>query len=865
MPDAAHPNQPAGQGDGPGDGFWRTPVARLLADLGTAPAGLSADEAARRLARYGPNDATRVKRTPRWLQFLGRFANPLIAILLIASALSAVTGDVASFVIVSGIVLLSVVLDFVQETRAQATVDALRASVAVRARVRRAGAETEVPVEDLVPGDVVMLSAGDLVPADGRLIEARDFFVNQALLTGEAYPVEKSAADSDEPEMTQALNTGFAGTSAISGFGTMVVCRTGRDTALGGLAGTLAQRAPTTAFEHGLRQFGGLILRLTIFLVLFVLAVNALFQRPWLESLLFAVALAVGLTPELLPMIVTVTLARGAERLARKRVIVKRLSAIHNLGAIDVLCTDKTGTLTEARIRVIAHPDISGADRDRVFELAYLNAWFETGLKNPMDQAILDHGRDPGHDGPDGWTKLDEVPFDFERRRVSVLLGRDGERSLIVKGAPEDILRLSDRYEAPDGTVHALSDEMRARARALFEHASADGFRALAVAYRASADGSAKVSDEAELVFAGFVTFIDPPKASAGAAVAALAGAGVEVKILSGDNELVTRHVCRDLDIPVKGVMTGDELRQLGDEALLARLAGVSLFCRVNPQQKHRIILALKRTGRIVGFLGDGINDATALHAADVGISVDSGADVAKAAADMVLLDQDLSVVHDGVLEGRRTVINVSKYILMGGSSNFGNMFSMAGASLFLPFLPMLPIQVLLNNLLYDLSETGVPFDHVDPEAVARPVHWDIRLIQRFMIVMGPISSIFDFLTFFALLWLFNASETMFHTGWFVESVVTQVLVIFAIRTWRHMFASRPHPLLAGLSIGTAALALVLPLTPVAGILGFVAPPPAFYLFLLGAVGAYLVLVEVAKRAFVRHLAPAGKPARAAP
>jgi len=848
MPDA---HQAAGRASD-GDAFWRGPTAAMLARLATTEAGLDAGEAARRLERHGPNDATRVKRSPLWLQLLGRFANPLIAILLIASLLSALTGDVASFVIVLGIVAISVVLDFVQEVRAQATVEALRASVALQARVRRAGAEADIPVEQLVPGDVVMLGAGDLVPADGRLIATRDLFVNQALLTGESYPVEKSTADGDAREMTQATNAAFAGTSVISGYGTMVVCRTGRASALGTLARTLAQRAPATAFERGIRRFGGLILRLTVFLVLFVLVVNVLFHRPWLESLMFAVALAVGLTPELLPMIVTVTLARGAARLAGKRVIVKRLSAIHDLGAIDILCTDKTGTLTDARIRVIGHPDTSGVERERVFELAYLNSWFETGLKNPMDQAIVDHGRSE----PAGWTKLDELPFDFERRRVSVLLARADERILIAKGAPEDILRLSSRYEEADGTVAPLSEAVRARVLELIAHASADGFRALGVAYRPGDHASAVASDEADLIFAGFVTFIDPPKASATAAVAALAAAGVEVKILSGDNDLVTRHVCRELGIPVKGVLTGDELAQLSDEALLARVRTVTLFCRVNPQQKRRIILALKVSGKTVGFLGDGINDATALHAADVGISVDSGADVAKAAADMVLLDHDLLVVRDGVLEGRRTVVNVSKYILMGGSSNFGNMFSMAGAALFLPFLPMLPIQVLLNNLLYDLSETGVPFDNVDPEAVAAPVHWDIRLIERFMLVMGPISSLFDFLTFVALLALFNASEKLFQTGWFVESVATQVLVIFAIRTQRHIFRSRPHPLLAGLSLGVAGAAVLLPLTPVAGWFGFVAPPWPFYAFLIGAVAAYILLVELAKRAFFRRLAP---------
>jgi Mg2+-importing ATPase len=840
-------------GETAGPPFWRVPHDELLASLATDAGGLSAEEAERRLARYGANDATSVTRRPAWLQFLARFANPLIAILLIASALSAAMGDMASFLIVLGIVTLSVVLDFVQEARAQATIDALRASVALTARVRRDAAEATIPVDRVVPGDVVALAAGDLVPADGRLIEAHDCFVNQALLTGEPYPVEKHAGVCDARDPAQAVNAAFAGTSVISGYATMLVCRTGRATALGALAGTLAQRAPVTAFEQGVRRFGALILRLTVFLVLFVLIVNLAFERPWLDSLMFAIALAVGLTPELLPMIVTVTLARGAKRLAHKRVIVKRLSAIHDLGAIDVLCTDKTGTLTEARIRVVGHLGPDGTDSARVLAFAQLNSRFETGLKNPMDQAILDHGAlDVA-----GWIKLDEVPFDFERRRVSVLVQRGDERRLIVKGAPEDVLRLSSRCDGADGPL-PMTDDARAAIQRQLDAAGADGLRALGVAYRPGAPGrdTSTVSDEADLIFAGLVTFIDPPKASAAAAVHALAQAGVEVKILSGDSELVARHVCRELEIPVKGVLTGDALAGLSAEALVGRLPHVTLFCRVNPQQKHRIVMALKHSGKVVGFLGDGINDAPALHAADVGISVDSGADVAKSAAAMILLDRDLSVIHDGVTEGRRTVVNVGKYMLMGGSSNFGNMFSMAGAALFLPFLPMLPIQVLLNNLLYDLSESALPFDQVDPEAVAAPVHWDIKLIERFMLVMGPVSSVFDFLTFGALLALFAADAPLFQTGWFVESVVTQVLVIFAIRTRRKLLQSRPHVLLAGASVAVAGLALALPLTPVGGWFGLVPPPPAFYVFVAAAVASYLVLVEIVKRWFYRRLAP---------
>jgi Mg2+-importing ATPase len=678
-------------------------------------------------------------------------------------------------------------------------------------------------------------------------------FVNQALLTGEAYPVEKHAGDLPTPgeEIAGARNFLFMGTSVISGTATAVACRTGHTTTLGDLAGALIAQRPRDAFEHGIRRFGLLMLRFTIFLVLFVLAANVLFQRPWLESLLFALALAVGLTPELLPMIVTVTLANGAQRLAKRSVIVKRLAAIHDLGAMDVLCTDKTGTLTESRIRLVRHVDASGIDSEEVLRLAYLNSAFESGIKSPLDDAILAYRQ------PDiaAWHKVDEVPFDFERRRVSVLVDSGTARLLVVKGAPEDIIRLSAQYVDAAGTRRPLDQTTRSSLIEQFELLGEEGYRVLGVASRTvdRQHDSAVVSDEAALTFAGFAVFVDPPKADAAVAIQALAQAGVEVKILTGDNERITRHICKALGVPVKGVLTGGELSEIGQEALRARLTTVNIFCRVTPQQKERILLALKRTGSVVGFLGDGINDASALHAADVGISVDGAADVAKAAADLVLLEHDLGVVHEGVIEGRRTVENVSKYILMGASSNLGNMFSMAGAALFLPFLPMLPTQVLLNNLLYDLSEVGVPFDNVDAEALQRPVHWDIRFIERFMLVLGPVSSVFDFVTFLALLWLFGVGQGAFQTGWFLESLATQSLVIFIIRTRGLSWQSRPHPLLASLSIGAVVLGLMITLTPLGNLFGFVHLPVGFYVFLIATVAAYLLLVEAVKRRYLQR------------
>ncbi|MEK0084763.1 magnesium-translocating P-type ATPase [Benzoatithermus flavus] len=854
---AARPGGGKPSSSGDGEAFWNRPLAALMEGLGATSRGLTSAEAEARLERFGPNDALSRPARSLWLRFLARFGNPLILILLFASALSAASGETLSFVLVVTIVLMSVVLDFVQEVRAEGAVEALRRSVALTAKVLRDGTEAVQPVDRLVPGDVVRLAAGDVVPADGRLLEAHDLFVNQALLTGEPYPVAKQAGDLavPAPDPTAALNALFMGTSVISGTGLVLVCRTGRDTALGGLAGALAAQRPPDAFEIGIRRFGFLMLRLTVFLVLFVLVVNVLFDRPWLESLMFALALAVGLTPELLPMVVTVTLAGGARRMARRRVIVKRLAAIHDLGAMDVLCTDKTGTLTEARIRLVRHLDARGEESERVFRLAYLNSAFESGIRSPLDEAVLEHGQMD----LSGWRKLDEVPFDFERRRVSVLIEGEEGRLLIVKGAPEDVIRLSSRYEAGPGSVLPLDGGAHRMLLEQFERLGEEGFRVLGIASRSVGPehGTAHVPDESELVFAGFAVFLDPPKADAAAAIEALAASGVAVKILTGDNERVTRHVCGELGVSVLGVITGEELARMSDEALFARLPAVNLFCRVTPQQKRRVLLALKRRGHVAGFLGDGINDASALHAADVGISVDSAADVAKQAADLVLLAHDLGVVHAGILEGRRTVENVTKYILMGSSSNFGNMFSMAGAALFLPFLPMLPIQVLLNNLLYDGSELGVPLDRVDAEALARPVRWDFRLIERFMLVLGPVSSLFDFLTFAALWWLFGAGETLFQTGWFVESLATQVLVILVIRTRGAPWRSRPHGLLLGLSLGIAAFGAVLPLTPLGGLFGFVPPPPRFYLFLAAAVPAYLALVEAVKRWFYRRLAPA--------
>lgn len=852
--------------------FWQWPSQTLAGHLGLPgdPAtGLSATEAAERLRRYGPNRLEAKRHFSLLRKFVSRFRNPLVLILLAAAAISAATGDVSSCVIISVIVGMSVLLDSLQEFRAEQAAEKLRVSVSLREQVLRDGKTVVLPATAIVPGDIVLLAAGDLVPADGRVIEARDFFVNEALLTGESYPTEKqpSADGLATIAIAEAGNAAFMGTSVVSGSARLLVCATAKDTQLGEISSSLRHTPPPAALEQGTYGFGLLIVRITGLLVLFVLLINLAFHRPLLESFLFALALAVGLTPELLPMIVSVTLAQGALRMAREKVIVKRLAAIHDLGSMDVLCTDKTGTLTEAKIRLIKEMTLSGAASQRVLDLAWLNSHFESGLRSPLDDAVLDHAPAPvSAAARDGWRKLDEVPFGFERRRVSVLVERNGKRLLIVKGAPEDVLKLSNRYEeSGESDLHPLDAVALGKAKAVFDALGRDGFRVLGVAWREvdPDHDHADVSDENELVFAGFAAFLDPPKESAGRTIAALDKAGIAAKILTGDNELVTQHVCAELGIPVIGLLTGSDIGTMSDEALSARVEDTNLFCRVTPSQKNRILIALKRRGHVVGFMGDGINDAPSLHSADVGVSVDSAVDVAKDAADIILLDRDLGVLAKGVREGRRTFGNIMKYVMMGTSSNFGNMFSMAGAVLLLPFLPMQPLQVLLNNLLYDLSEVPIPLDEVDEEMMATPHHWDIGFIRRFMLLLGPVSSLFDFLTFGLLLLVFHASEKVFQTGWFIESLATQVLVIFVIRTRRNPLKSRPSRLLTLCSLGIVALAIALPYTPLAPWLGFAPLPPDFLAALAGLVAVYLCLAELAKNWFYRHLPPSSQ-ARAA-
>lgn len=827
--------------------------------------GLSSDAARQALALHGPNRLEVREGASPTARLLTRLRNPLLLVLLAASIASAATGDLANMLIIMAMVLGSVALDFVQEHRAVNAVAKLRESVALRATVLRDGQPREIPVTAVVPGDVVLLAAGERVPADGRVLEARDFFVNQGLLTGESYPVEKrpggpAAGSTDLQEATGAV---FLGSTVVTGSARMLVTATGCATALGDVAHSLRAEPPPTAFEVGMHRFGLLLTRLTLALVLFVLLVNLLLHRPLLDSFMFAISLAVGMTPELLPMVVTVTLSRGAIRLARQRVIVRHLPAIQNLGAMDVLCTDKTGTLTEAKVELAGCVDADGRESGRVLMLAHLNAAFESGLKSPLDDALLARGTDVG-----AWRKVDEVPFDFERRRVSVLLDRGDVRWLVVKGAPDDVLALCGRVERQDGRACAPVDAAQRQAlRARCRDLERQGLRVLGVAWReVPADHlHADVRDESDLVFAGFASFIDPPKEGAGEALAALARSGVALKIVSGDSELVTQHLCQLLGIRITGVLTGREIAAMDEAALRASVRRANLFCRVNPAQKNRIILALKAHGLVVGYLGDGVNDAPPLRSADIGLTVDGAADVAREVADMVMLDHDLRVIHAGVLEGRRTFGNVMKYIMMGTSSNFGNMLSMAAASLFLPFLPLLPTQILLNNILYDISQSAIPLDRVDRQDLRRPGAWDMGFIQRYMWAFGLTSSVFDGLTFWVLLKVLDADAALFRSGWFVESLMTQVLVIFVIRTRQRPWASRPGAALAAATLAVTGVALALPWTPAGRFVQLVPLPASLLAWLAAMVIGYLATAEMAKRFFYRHLAPPrrrGAPAR---
>jgi Mg2+-importing ATPase len=851
------------------------------APQGDAPAGLSSAEAAERLRADGPKALGGEGRRSRARILASQFASPLVLILVAASCVSIAVGDAVEAGIILAIVAMSAGLGFVQEARAEASVAALQARLTLRATVIRDGRAQEVPVHDVVRGDVVELAAGDIVPADGRLLAANHLYVDESSLTGESAAALKSPAGSraggapaDAPAPADAARRPadapgrpadasaqpgdnerdglvFLGTRVVSGTGRALITATGTRTSYGAIARRLAERAPQTDFQLGVRAFGLLVARVTLLLVVGVFAINVALQRPLFDSLLFAVALAVGLTPELLPAIVTLNLTRGARALAAHGVLVKRLPAIQNLGGITVLCTDKTGTLTEGKLRLVRS---AGIDRDDAAEaasalaLAYLNSHFQAGFVNPLDTAILAQATAPADLA--SYRKLAELPYDFNRRLLSVVVQRADDPPLVVtKGAPESVVTRS-RSVREDHAARPIDAAEHARLAALVDGASADGFRLVAVASRTLSPGevaslsapggpvglAAADTLERDLVFEGVILFSDPAKPGVAATIADLARQGVALKVVTGDNELVARHTAGEVGLDVDGVLTGDEMRTLTPPALVAWARRTTIFARVDPDQKLQVIRALRESGAVVGYLGDGINDAPALHVADVGISVDNATDVARSAADIILLEPSLAAIGQGVTEGRRTFANTLKYIRMGTSSNFGNM-------------PMTPGQILLNNLVYDASQTALPTDTVDPEVEALPARWDIRGVERFMIVFGPISSLFDFLTFGLLLPVLGSDERAFHTGWFIESLFTQILVVLVIRTRRSPFwRSRPSRELVVAIVLALAAAVLIPASPLASLLEFAGLPPLYWVMLVGIVVAYLALVEAVKR-----------------
>jgi Mg2+-importing ATPase len=828
--------------------FWTQTPEAVCAKLHCGLLGLSASDAEQRLAQYGPNSDAEARSDGISRAILRRLLEPLSLILLAAGIVSVATGDSIGGSIIVAILVISIGLDTVQEGHAVRTAEILRRSVALKAEVKRGGAFLQIEVEKVVPGDILRVRAGDIVPADALILESTACTAGEAALTGEPYPVEKRPGVVDAKSAGEASNALFRGAVAQTGEAIALAVNTGRATVFGAAASALAQAQVASPFQRDLREFGLVIARLTLGLVVIVLATRVLLGRPVLDSLLFSVALAVGLTPELLPMITTVTLSRGAMRMAGRKVIVKRLASIHDLGAMTVLCTDKTGTLTSAEITLARSLDPKGADDPRVARLGCIAA--ELG----GDRGALDAALVPCSTGAaTGWTLVGRHAFDFSRRMGSVLAtGPDGAL-LIVKGAPEAVLACCTRQR--NGTELVAMDATTRTAAVDRVHALAsDGLRAVAVASRPWPDKPHEVegADETDLAFEGICAFADPPKPTAAAAIARLARAGVQLKILSGDDPIVVKRLAGLVGLNADRVLSGTDVAALSDEALAVRVQSVDAFGRLAPDQKSRIVKALQARGAIVGFLGDGINDAPALKAADIGLSVEGATGVAQAAADMILLASDLEVVADGVEEGRRTFANILKYVRMGASSNFGNMLSMAVASIVLPFLPMLPTQILLNNLLYDLSELGIPFDGVRPEAVARPQLWDMRGLLRFAAIMGPLSSLFDFLTFAVLIYVFNASPAEFRTTWFLESMATQILVIFIIRTNARPWQDIPRPALVASSLVALLAAMVLPFTPLGSWFGFETPP----LVMLAGIGAivivYLVTAELLKPWAVR-------------
>jgi len=832
------------------DAFWSHPPEDVFRELGTGPEGLSSAEAAARVRRFGPNALRARKRLTRWAVLLGQFKSPLVLLLLGAAILSMWLGDRIDAAIIMAIVVGSALLSFHQEYGAGNAVEKLLALVQTKATVLRDGQSQSVPLEAVVPGDVVLLAAGSIVPGDGLILEDETLFVNEAALTGESFPVEKEPGlVPAEAGLSRRANSVFSGTNVVSGTGKVLVVQTGRSTEFGQIAERLQLRAPETEFERGIRRFGYLLIEFTGVLTLVVFAANVLLKRPPLDSFLFALALAVGLTPQLLPAIISVNLARGAREMARAKVIVKRLAAIENFGSMDVLCSDKTGTLTDGTVHVRGAYRPDGTESVEALRLAQLNAALQAGFPNPIDEALV---RDAPGDLKAGVTILGELPYDFLRKRLSVLVREGGQARLITKGALEPVLQVCSRARLSDGAEGPIEDS-RERILSQFAEYGRQGLRVLGVAVgeMAEAPRHVTIEHETDMVFAGLLVLEDPLRPDIVETVRELRDLGIALKIITGDSRLVAAHVAAEVGLNADRVLAGPEFRRMTDQALMQRVTEVDVFAEVEPNQKERLVLALKKAGFVVGYIGDGINDGAALHTADVSISVASAVDVAKEAADLVMLESGLEVLVRGVQDGRRTFANTLKYVFMASSANFGNMFSMAGASLILPFLPLLPKQILLVNLLTDLPEMTIAADFVDPELVAGPRRWDVGFLRRFMLVFGPLSSVFDYMTFGAL-WLMtkHLHESFFQTGWFIESIISASMIVLVIRSRRPFFRSRPARPLVWATAAVGLVTLALPYTPAAKLMGFQPLPWGILAAMLGIVALYVVAAEGVKRWF---------------
>ena len=826
--------------------FWNLPADQVLVKVQSTPQGLSSEDAKQRLTQYGANSLKQKQQSHTLTLLLNQFNSPIILILIFAAILSSFLKDTIDAVIILVIVLASGLLGFWQERGAADAVQKLLEMVEIKASILRDGQAQDVPVDEVMPGDIVLLSAGGSIPGDCLILESQTLSVDEATLTGETYPVAKEPGVlPGETGLGQRTNSLFMGTHIVSGNATAVVVNTGKATEFGKVSERLKFRPPETEFESGVRKFGYFLLEVTLTLVILIFAANIYLQRPVLDSFMFSLALAVGLTPQLLPAIISINLAHGAKLMAKKQVIVKRLPAIENFGSMNVLCADKTGTLTDGVVRIRSALNLDGKESDRILFYAYLNAISESGYVNPIDEAIRNH---KSFD-ISKYKKLDEIPYDFNRKRLSILFSKDQDHLVITKGAISNILDICTTVEMAENQVIDIAP-IRQQIQQKYEDLGSQGFRTLGVAYRTLNTNHITLKDEINFTFLGYLALYDPPRSDIKTTITDLANLGVTLKMITGDSHAVAASISQQVGLLQTKLLTGSQIQKLSDAALVHQVNQVNIFAEIEPNQKERIIVALKKAGNVVGYMGDGINDASALYAADVGISVDTAVDVAKEAADIVLMQKDLDVLLGGIKAGRTTFANTLKYVFMATSANFGNMFSMAGVSLMLPFLPLLPKQILLTNLLTDLPEMTIAADRVDQELVSKPRRWDIHFISKFMLVFGLLSSVFDYLTFGALLFLLHADSAQFRTGWFMESVISASMIVLVIRTRQSIFHSKPSPYLFSATMAIALITLIIPYTPLASVLGFQALPFSFVLILMAIIALYVTSAEIMKSIF---------------